>query len=115
MSKVTEFDYDFIIANQRSEMPLLYIDDNVKQKLTIPVNKRMSNPQVNNLIENLINQNFKNNQNIPLVMRKRLMYEKRLQQEQDQKQENIIKQLETYITVPISLRKHLLYKETRAG
>ena len=43
------------------------------------------------------------------------MYEKRLQQEQDQKQENIIKQLETYITVPISLRKHLLYKEARAS
>ena len=48
MSKVTEFDYDFIIANQRSEMPLLYIDDDIKQKLTIPVTKRMSNPQGNN-------------------------------------------------------------------
>lgn len=113
MSKVTEFDYDFIIANQRSEMPLLYIDDDIKQKLTIPVTKRMSNPQGNNLIENIINQNIKNNQNIPLVMRKRLMCEKRLKQEQEQ--ENFIKQLEIYVTVPISLRKHLLYKEARAS
>ena len=84
MSKVTEFGSDFIIANQHSKIPLLHIDDDDKQKFTNPATKRMNKPQENNLIENINNQNIKKNQNIPLVMRKRLMYEKRLQQEQGQ-------------------------------
>ena len=53
MSKITEFDSAFIIANQRSEMPVLHIDDDIKQKLTISVTKRIGISQKNNIINQL--------------------------------------------------------------
>ena len=56
MSQVTEFDTEFIIANQRSEIPVLYIDDEIKQKLKIPISKEISNNTETDIVENTINQ-----------------------------------------------------------
>ena len=106
---------DAIIPDIQVKLLALCLSDDENGILTSTQRKANSlDFQADIALRDLINQRINNNSKaLPLVMRKRQLYEKRIK---ESKEENdIIKRLEDFTTVPLMLRKHLLYKESRAG
>ena len=104
-----------IIPDIQTKLLALCLSDD-ENGVIIPVTQRESrilNYQADYVLKEVIQERIKNNSNIlPLALRKKQIYEKSLKEAQ---KNSVYKQLEEYSVIPISLRKHLLCKDSRAS
>lgn len=87
--------------------------------IILPITKRDSHNMVFRadwVLQEVISDKIKQKQeNIPLVIRKRRLYEDALKKEKEERLKQNFEKLLGTKTVPIKMRKYLLYQEIRAS